>query len=72
MNPYYNLPLEQRANQRFIDQFNSDERLWRKVMRRRRLRRKLLRCLGPKTLKQLDLLEFANARPPRDCIGQSV
>jgi hypothetical protein len=30
MNPYYNLPFEQRMTQRFVDQFNADERLWKK------------------------------------------
>jgi len=28
MNPYYNLPPEQRLTQRLVDQFNTDERLW--------------------------------------------
>jgi len=28
INPYYNLPPEQRATQRLVDQFNADERLW--------------------------------------------
>ena len=31
MNPYYNLPPEQRATQQLVDQFNADERLWRKL-----------------------------------------
>lgn len=73
MNPYYNLPPEQRTTQRLIEQFNADEQLWRKLGPRRRARRKLLqRRLSPKALKSLDLLEFAAARPPRDCIGQWV
>ena len=70
MNAYYNLPPEQRANQRLIDQFNSDERLWRNLEPRRRLRRKFRFRLTPKRLKELDLIEFANARPRVDCIGQ--
>jgi len=72
MNPYYNLPPEQRAAQRFVDQFNADERLWKKLEPRRRARRKLLPFLSRKELKKRDLLEFATARPPRDCIGQWI
>jgi hypothetical protein len=71
LNPYYNLPPGQRPTQRLVDQFNADEALWRKLEPRRRARRKLLRRLvSRKTLKQLDLLEFAHERPPLDCIGQ--
>ncbi len=72
MNPYYNLPPEQRGTQRWVDQFNADERLWKKLEPRRRARRKLLRWLSRKKLKTLDLLEFAMARPPQDCIGEWV
>ena len=73
MSPYYNLPSEQRLAQRLIDQFNADERLWEKLEPRRRARRKLLRKVLPaKELKKLDLLEFANAHPPLDCIGQWI
>jgi hypothetical protein len=28
MNPFYNLPAEQRFTQRLVDQFNADERHW--------------------------------------------
>jgi hypothetical protein len=60
----YNLPPEQRATQRLVDQFNADERLWRKLAPDRRARRKLLRrIVSRKKLKKLDLEEFANARP---------
>ena len=31
MNPYYNLPPEQRRTQRLVDQFNTDEKLWKKL-----------------------------------------
>ena len=31
MNPYYNLPPQQRAMQRLVDLFNADERLWKKL-----------------------------------------
>ena len=70
MNPYYNLPSEQRANRRLIDQFNADERLWKSLEPRRRLRRKFLRGVSRQKLKEMDLLEFAKARPLRDCIGE--
>jgi len=73
MNPYYNLPPEQRPLQRLVDQYNDDAHLWRKLAPRRRARRKLLRrVLSRKKLKRLDLREFAHARPRQDCIGQWV
>ncbi len=73
MNPYYNLPRYQRLTQRLVDQFNADERLWKKLAPRRRARRRLLRrLLSRKTLKELDWVEFARERPPFDCIGQRV
>ena len=73
MNPYYNLPPEQRPTQRLVDQFNADERLWKNLAPRRRLRRKLLRrVLSRKKLKELDLREFARKRPPAECVGQWI
>lgn len=69
MNPYYNLPLEQRRVQRLVAQFNADERLWRSLARNRRQRRKLFPFMPVKLQKQLDLLEFTVTRPPEDCIG---
>ena len=57
MNPYYNLPPGQRMTQHLVDQFNADERLWKKFEPRRRFRRKVLqRVLSRKQLKKLDLL----------------
>jgi hypothetical protein len=70
LNPYYNLPPEQRMTQHLVDQFNADERLWKKLEPRRRARRKLCPELSKKKLKALNLAEFAKARPPQDCIGQ--
>jgi hypothetical protein len=70
LNPYYNLPPEQRMTQRLVDQFNADERLWKKLEPKRRARRKVRPRLSRKKLKRLDLLEFAKARPPQDGIGQ--
>ena len=65
MNPYYNLPPEQRVTQRMVDQYNADARRWNKLVPRRRARRRLLsRFLSRRMLKKLALLEFAKARPP--------
>jgi hypothetical protein len=73
MNPYYNLPAQQRFIQRLVEQFNADEQLWKKLAPRRRIRRRLLRrTLTRKMLKELDLREFTKARPPQDGIGQSA
>jgi hypothetical protein len=70
MNPFYNLPPEQRELQRRMDWNNADETLWRKLAPRRLLRRTLLRVLGKRALHELDLREHAAARPPDDAIGQ--
>jgi len=69
MNPYYNLPPEQRAIQRLADQFNADEQLWRRLAPKRKLRRAMQPNTSEKEPKKADLLEFARARPPQDCIG---
>jgi hypothetical protein len=69
MRSNYHLPLEQRRAQRLADQFNADEQLWRSLGNKRRIRRRVLRHLSARHLKQLDLLEFAAARPPQDCVG---
>jgi len=58
--------------QRLADQFNADERLWKKLEPRRRLRRKAKPRLSRKKLKKLALAEFAKARPPQDCIGNWI
>ncbi len=55
--------------QRLVDQFNADERLWKKLEPRRRLRRKLRPRPSKKKLEKLNLAEFAKARPPQDCVG---
>jgi hypothetical protein len=39
MNPYCNLPPEQRRVQQLVALFNADERLWRSLEGKRRLRR---------------------------------
>jgi hypothetical protein len=73
MNPYYNLPPEQRRMQRLVDQNNADGQLWRELAPKRRARHRLLRrVLSRKRLKKLDVEEFAAARPPQDCIGEWI
>ena len=69
MNAYTNLPLTQRRTQALADRFNVAEELWRglEVKRRRRLARHPE--ISPEFHAQLDLLDFANARPLQDCIG---
>ena len=70
MTPVYHLPAEQRRAQEFVAQFNADERLWRRLEGKRRLRRRLYPRMSAKLRKQLDLLEFAAARPPQACVGR--
>jgi hypothetical protein len=70
MNPYGNLPRPQRHVQRLVAEFNADERLWRYLEGKRRLRRRLYPRMSAKLRKQLDLLEFAAARPLQDCVGR--
>jgi hypothetical protein len=72
MDPYVNLPPEQRMTQQLVDQFNADEQLWQKLAPHRDARRKLRPRLSRKKLKTLDLLEFANARPLQDCVGHWI
>jgi hypothetical protein len=69
MNLYYNLPSKQRPVQRLVTLFNIDEQLWGSLKSKRRTRRKLFPWLSKKQQKQLDLLDFAKARPPEDCVG---
>lgn len=69
MNPYYNLPSGQRHGQQLVALFNADERLWRSLEGKRRLRRRLYPRISAKLRKQLDLLDFAKARPLQDCVG---
>ena len=70
MNPYYNLPPEQRWIQNLVAQFNADERLWRSLEGKRLLRRMLYPRMSAKHRKLLNRLDFAKARPPQDCIGE--
>jgi hypothetical protein len=70
MNLYYNLPPEQRRVQQIVALFNADEQLWESLEVTRRLRRRLFPRVSTKRRKQLDLLDFAKARPLQDCVGR--
>jgi len=65
----YNIPPKQRRIQQLVAQFNADEELWFSLESKRRRRRKLHSRITAKLKKRLDLLEFASARPPQDCVG---
>ena len=52
MNPYYNLPPEQRAAQRLVDQYNSDAQLWKTVEPKRR---KLYASASPRNFEKAGL-----------------
>jgi len=65
----YNIPPNQRRIQQFVAQFNADEEFWFSLETKRRRRRTLHPRMSVKLKRQLDLLEFARARPRQDCIG---
>jgi hypothetical protein len=67
----YNIPPKQRRIQQLVAQFNADEELWFSLESKRRRRRKLHPWMSAKLKRQLDLLDFARARPPQDCVGFS-
>ena len=69
---YSNLPPEQHRVQRLVDQWNADEAVWRTLELGRRLRRSLHRKLTKDQHCELDLREFARAKPPVDCIGEPL
>jgi hypothetical protein len=66
---YFHLPSAPRRTQQIVDQFNAAEELWRSLETKRLRRRELYPDLSPELQKQLDLLDFANAQLPQDCIG---
>ena len=70
MKPKNSLPPQQHTVQRLVTQFNADERLWRSLAEKRGERRLRRPRLSAKRHRLLDLLEFAAARPPQDCVGQ--
>jgi hypothetical protein len=65
----YNISPKQRRIQQLVAQFNADEELWLSLESKRHHRRKLHPRMSAKLRRQLDLLEFASARPPQDCVG---
>src|SRR5437660_1292747 len=69
MNPYYNLPPEQRFTQRLVDQFNADARLWKKLEPRRKARRKLRPRLSKKELKNKTSPNSPKLGRPRNVLG---
>jgi len=66
---YFNLPLAQRKTQQFAAQFNAAEEIWRSLELKRLRRRELCPDLSAEIQIQLDLLDFAMAQSPKDCIG---
>ena len=69
ISPYCNLPSTQRRAQHIVTQFNAAEELWRSLEGKRLHRRDLYPDLSSELQTQLDLLDFANAQPPQDCVG---
>ena len=81
MNPYYNLPMNQRAVQRLADALNADESaaggLWQSLFSSRKRRRKKLKKLpnlpasglAGKLHQLLEMLEFERKRSLDACIG---
>ena len=69
ISPYCSLPSTQRRAQHIAAQFNAAEELWRRLEVKRLRRRELCPDLSPELQIQLDLLDFANAQSPQDCIG---
>jgi hypothetical protein len=65
-------PPEQHRVQRLVDRFNADEALWRRLDARRRLRRLRRKDLSEEQLHELDLRDFAQSKPPVDCIGEPL
>jgi hypothetical protein len=55
--------------QQIADQFNATEEVWRSLAAKRLGRRELCPDLSPDLQIQFDLLDFAMAQSPKDCIG---
>ncbi len=64
-----NLASTQRRAQVVAAQFNAAEELWRSLELKRLRRRELCPDLSAEIQIQLDLLDFAMAQSPKDCIG---
>jgi hypothetical protein len=69
MNTYANLPLAQRRTQQIANEFNAAEELWQRVEAERLARRACYSKIPPELHQLLDLLDFATAQAPKDCIG---
>ena len=72
MDPYYNLPLHQRAGQRLIDQFNAAEHLWESLEWKRRLRCVIHPKLSKKKHQSLDLLDFERAQSFKEYFARTI
>lgn len=66
MNPYYNLPQQQRVTQWLVDEFNAAERHWESLEGKRQLRSSMRPELSEEDLKALDLLDFERTRPVQE------
>jgi len=64
-----NLPVRQQAAQMLADQFNADERLWDSLEPLRERRRMRHPRMKARKRRALDLLDFAKAQAPKDCVG---
>ncbi len=72
MNPYYNLPPEQRRMQRLVDRFN-DERRWEERMElRRRFRRAVRRNLTGAQHRELDRRDEAKLGRLQEFVGEPL
>lgn len=72
MNPYYNLPPEQRRLQRAIDKFN-DERRWEERLElRRRFRRAARPQLTEEQHRELDRRDEANLKRFEEFVGEPL
>jgi len=65
-----NLPASQQVVQVLADQFNADEQLWESLEPLRKLRRTLHPRMKARKHRGLDLLDFAKAQAPQDCVGR--
>jgi hypothetical protein len=66
---YFNILSTQRRAQHIAAQFNAAEELWRSLEVKRLRRREFCPDLSLDLQIQLDVLDFANAQFPQDCIG---
>lgn len=72
MNPYYNLPPEQRRLQRLVDRFNSERRWEEQMELRRRIRRALRSRLTEEQHRELDRRDETNLGRFQEFIGEPL